>query len=325
MNKTLILATPCVALLAACGGSSTGGVGYSDTLGKPSVAFSNGVELSPTEQAVAQVNTDWSAARGERTTTLEDPSFVSVKKGTGDTILVMNIEGQEVRFGPQHILNLDDNGNYNSLSIEDENGIWARIDGDNQALSDLLNGTGEQDSAQVHYFFYDSEDESNSPFGYAIVGTATNPSVLGDFTTTSYDGLMKGEAVSLDEFDSRARHRFELRGNTTLTANFEDKAISGNISNITYKEVNEGEPDVNGELGGNIVLSEAPINGNSFSGAAAFDTELMNSVDAESASISYSGNFYGDAANEASGTIQGTVIGNDGSQDNLLGGFRTSQ
>ena len=97
-----LMAVSALALLAACGGSSTSENNYSDTLGAPAAAFAEGVEVKSSEQGMAQVNIDWSKNSGERTTALEEPSFVSIQKGTGENLLLMKINGKSHQFTEEH-------------------------------------------------------------------------------------------------------------------------------------------------------------------------------------------------------------------------------
>jgi hypothetical protein len=189
-------------------------------------------------------------------------------------------------------------------------------------LSELLDGSGTTESAIVNYMEYNPDTPENGVYGVAVLGATTNPTALGDFTTVSYEGNFRGETSSQDGFVSRLT-RFEIRGDTTLTANFEQNTISGAISDITFRNYVEGQNRTDGNLAGSILLNEGVITGSGFRGVAAMDETLKASADVVSDDMEYSGNFYGNQATEASGVLQGTVEIIDGSQENIIGSFRT--
>ena len=96
MSTKYLAMVPALALLSACGGSTTNTNIYSDTLGNPSTAFANGLVLKATEATAAQINLDWTGDRGERVTELEIPTF-SLEKSDGN-IVIMKVNGRSYEF-----------------------------------------------------------------------------------------------------------------------------------------------------------------------------------------------------------------------------------
>jgi len=319
MNVKLIFAAPCLALLAACGGSSTGSGGYSDTLGSPSEGFGNGLVLKATEATAAQINLDWTGDRGERVTELEIPTF-SLEKSDGN-IVIMKVNGFSYEFTNENRTEINEDGAYYGLVSESDD-FYVQVYSHQGTLSEFIDGSSTRKSEIIEYMEYNSDTPEDGVFGIAVLGAPTNPTALGDFTTVSYEGNFRGETSSQDGFVSRLT-RFEIRGDTTLTANFEQNTISGAISDITFRNYVEGQDRTDGNIAGSILLNEGVIIGSGFHGVAAMDETFKASADVVSDDMEYSGNFYGNQATEASGVLQGTVENIGGSQDNLIGSFRT--
>ena len=322
MNKNLLIAAPCLALLTACGGSLTSSNSYSETLGNPSTAFANGLVLKATAASAAQINLDWTGDRGERVTQLETPSF-SLEKGDGN-IVTMKVNGLSYEFTNENRVEINEDGTYNGLRVDTlaDGGVYVQVFSHQGRLSELLDGSGTKESAIVSYLEINEDTLENGVYGIAVLGAPTNPTALGDFTTVSYEGNFRGETTSQDGFTNKL-NRFELRGDTTLNANFEQNTISGDITNLTFEQHSENDDTAEGTIDGSFLLQEGVITGSGFSGVATTDETLKTFGEIASDDMEYSGNFYGDAATEASGVLQGTITNDDGSQDNFSGGFRT--
>jgi hypothetical protein len=323
MNKNVLIAAPCLALLTACGGSLTSSNSYSDTLGNPSTAFASGLVLKATAASAAQINLDWTGDRGERVTQLETPSF-SLEKGDGN-IVTMKVNGLSYEFTNENRAEINEDGTYSGLRIDTgaDGGVYVQVfSHQGMYLSEVLDGSGTRESAIVEYLEYNADTPENGVFGVAVLGATTNPTALGDFTTVSYEGNFRGETTSQDAFVSRS-NRFQLRGDTTLNANFEQNTISGDITNLTFEQYSENDDTAEGTIDGSFLLQEGAITGSSFSGVVTTDETLKTFSEIASDDMEYSGNFYGDAAEEASGILQGTIANDDGSQDNFSGSFLT--
>ena len=321
MKTKLIASLSVLALLTACGGSLTSSNLYSETLGNPSTAFANGLVLKATEATAAQINLDWTGDRGERVTELEIPTF-SLEKSDGN-IVIMKVNGLSYEFTNENRTEINEDGTYNGLRVDTtaDGGVYVQVFSHQGRLSELLDGSGTTESAIVNYMEYNPDTPENGVYGVAVLGATTNPTALGDFTTVSYEGNFRGETNSSDAFTNRLS-RFELRGDTTLNANFEQNTISGDITNLTFEQFVENEDSSEGNLDGSFLLQEGVITGSGFSGVATTDETLKTFAGIASDDMEYSGNFYGDAATEASGVLQGTMTFGS-SQDNLVGSFQT--
>jgi len=326
MNTKYLAMVPALALLAACGGSATNTNIYSDTLGNPSTAFANGLVLKATPESAAQINIDWTNDRGERITQLETPSF-SLEKGDGN-LVTMKVNGLSYEFTTENSVNINEDGTYSALVNENAadnaaDSIYVSVySRQGMELSELLDGSGTEKSAIVEYMEYNSNTPENGVFGIAVLGATTNPTALGEFTTINYEGNFRGETTSQEGFTNR-RTRFEVRGDTTLNANFQQNTISGNITNLTGEEFVENEDSVEMNMDGSILLQEGTIVGSSFSGVATTDETLKTFGEIASDDMNYSGSFYGDRGTEASGIVQGTILDAYGTEENFTGSFRT--
>ena len=322
MNSKYLAMVPALALLAACGGSATNTNIYSDTLGNPSTALANGLVLKATPASAAQINLDWTNDKGERITQLESPSF-SLEKGDGN-LVTMKVNGLSYEFTTEHRVGFNEDGTYWGL-VNDapDNGVYVQVYAhQGMSMSQLLDGSGTKQSAVVEYMEYNSNTPENGVFGVAVLGATTNPTALGEFTTINYEGNFRGETTTQDSFSNRLT-RFEIRGDTTLIANFEQNTISGNITNLSGEQFVENEESSLFNMDGSFLLQEGNIIGSSFSGVATTDAALKTFGGVVSDDMNYSGNFYGDRGTEASGIVQGTIANVDGSEDNFTGSFRT--
>ncbi|MDA9214868.1 transferrin-binding protein-like solute binding protein [Planktomarina temperata] len=326
MKSKYLAMVPALALLAACGGSATNTNIYSDTLGNPSTAFANGLVLKATAASAAQINLDWTNDKGERITQLETPSF-SLEKGDGN-LVTMKVNGLSYEFTTENSVNINEDGTYSALVNENAadnaaDSIYVSVySRQGMELSELLDGSGTKKSAIVEYMEYNSNTPENGVFGVAVLGATTNPTALGEFTTINYEGNFRGETTTQDSFSNRLT-RFEIRGDTTLIANFEQNTISGNITNLSGEQFVENEESSLFNMDGSFLLQEGNIIGSSFSGVATTDAALKTSGGVVSDDMNYSGNFYGDRGTEASGIVKGTIANADGSEDNFTGSFRT--
>jgi len=324
MNTKYLAMVPALALLAACGGSATNTNVYSDTLGNPSTAFANGLVLKATPESAAQINIDWTNDRGERITQLETPSF-SLQKGDGN-LVTMKVNGLSYEFTVENRVSIKADGTYGGLVKDTSNntdGVYVQVYSHHgMILSELLDGSGTKKSAIVEYMEYNPNTPENGVFGVAVLGATTNPTALGEYTTINYEGNFKSETTTQDSFINRST-RFEIRGDTTLNANFEQNTISGNITNLTGEQFVENEDSVELNMDGSFLLQEGTIIGSGFSGVATADATLKTFGGVISDDLNYSGNFYGDKGTEASGILQGTIANDDGTEDNLTGSFRT--
>jgi len=321
MNTKYLAILPALALLSACGGSTTNTNIYSDTLGNPSTAFANGFVLKATPESAAQINIDWTNDRGERITQLETPTF-SLEKGDGN-LVTMKVNGLSYEFTTEHRVAFDEDGTYNGLVNDDADNVYVQVYGkQGTSISQLIDGSGTKKSAVVEYMEYNSNTPENGVFGVAVLGATTNPTALGEFTTVNYEGGFSGETTTQDSFSSR-RTRFEIRGDTTLIANFEQNTISGNITNLSGEQFVQNEESSLFNVDGSFLLQEGNIIGSSFSGVATTDAALKTFGGLVSDDMNYSGNFYGDRGTEASGIVKGTIANADGSENNFTGSFRT--
>lgn len=322
MSTKYLAMVPALALLAACGGSATNTNIYSDTLGNPSTAFANGFVLKATPESAAQINIDWSGDNGARVTQLETPSF-SLEKGD-ENLVTMKVNGISYEFTNVNKVEINEDETYYGLRIDNlaDGGAYVQVFSSQGTLSNFVDGTSTRESEIVEYMVYNPDTVENGVFGVAVLGATTNPTALGEFTTIDYQGNFRGETTSQDGFTNR-RTRFEIRGDTTLTANFEQNTISGNVTNLVGKQFVENQDSVEMNMNGSFLLQEGNIIGSSFSGVATTDAALKTFGGIISDDMNYSGSFYGDSGTEASGIVQGTIVNDDGSQDNFTGGFRT--
>jgi hypothetical protein len=317
MKNMTILAGSASFLLSACGGGD--GVMSTRTFAAdtptPALALAEGKTLTAQAGQTAAMKTDYE----NRTTSIKE-SVVSISKNAGGE-LSLTVNGKTYDFDAADKGFDSDGVTYYSYNVDgdedaDGNPRYIVLVSNNGSINDIVNG----ESTKVVYLakYLDITDDieagvSNGEQGWFVVGSETQAAALGEFTTKSYSGRLRGEALDSEGF-STVGTRVEFRSNDlTLTANFEANTISGTAGNLLLRQRVRGEavPDYV-EVDGAFLFQDGAINGADFSGNLSFDDTFKNSVGTESVDASFSGSFFGAEGEAVGGVIKGTTTDVDG-------------
>ncbi|MDC3394454.1 transferrin-binding protein-like solute binding protein [Planktomarina temperata] len=316
--KTLpIIAASSTILLSACGGGD--GVMSTRTFAAdtPTPALALAEDKSLTAQAVqtAAMKTDYANS----TTSIKD-SVVSISKNAGGE-LSLTVNGETYDFDAAD-RQLESDGTtfyYYQVSGEEDadgNPRYYVLSSHNDSINDIVNG--DTDKAVFLMDYMDIKDDigagdSFGERGYFVVGSETQAAALGAFTTKSYSGRLRGESYTAETF-STTQTRTDFRSfDLTLTANFEEKSISGTADNLYIRQRVRGEttPDF-ASSDGTILFQDGTINGADFSGNLSVDDTYKANSGIESVEATFSGSFFGVEGGAVGGVIKGSSTSANG-------------
>lgn len=306
----LILAAGGLSLLGACSSSNDNGPTtrvLADDAGTAIQALDSGETLTAQEGANSSLQIDY--ATGE--TSSRDTDFQIRKNADGEmTFLVDGVEQAFVAADRD-----PDGYTYN----DDTTYLWSAANG---PLVDAVDDPDAPHYSQVWGYSTRALTEGNGETrGYAVVGTETASDTLADMPTATYSGWGRIDAMPATGYVNNDTSRSRVTGDVGMTADFGAATISGQIDNITLEQPGTAATAV----AGTAAMMETSIEGNGFSGAIEADSTLQTSLGlGATGSTTYSGRFYGEAAEEASGTISMDAT-LDGTAHNGIGFFRTTK
>ena len=325
MKNLPIIAASSAILLSACGGSDgiTSTRTFAADTPTPALALAEGKTLTAQAVQTAAMKTDY-----ENGTTSIKESVVSISKNAGGE-LSLTVNGETYDFDAAD-RQLESDGttsySYNVDGDEDADGNprYIVLVSYNGSINDIVNG----ESTEVVYLakYLDTTDDieagvSNGELGWFVVGSETQAAALGEFTTKSYSGRLRGEALDSEGF-STVGTRVEFRSNDlTLTANFEANTISGTAGNLYSRQRVRGEttPDY-AEVDGAFLFQDGTINGADFSGNLSVDDTYKANSGIESVEATFSGSFFGVEGGAVGGVIKGSSTSANGDAT-IVGAF----
>lgn len=307
----LILAAGGLSLLGACSSSNDNGPStrvLAEDAGTAIQALDSGETLTAQEGASTSLQVDF--ATGETST--RDTDFQIRKNADGEmTFLVDGVE-QAFVAGDRTA----DGYTYNEGSTY----LWSAANG---PLAEVVDDPDASHYSQVWGYSTRAltEEGNGETRGYAVVGTETASGTLADMPTATYSGWGRIDAIPASGYVNNDTSRSRVTGDVGMTADFGAATISGQIDNITVEQPGT----VATAVAGTATMMETSIQGNGFSGAIEADSTLQTNLGLGSTgSTTYSGRFYGEAADEASGTISMDAT-LDGTPHNGTGFFRTTK
>ena len=326
MNNHIIKILSGVSVLAvsACSTGSTGGSNtstrvYSSSAGTAAVALDDGKTL------VAQNGNTVAASLNYDTneTELTDASFKIRKNADGE--LTYTVNGVERAFTSAERW-IESDGQVYGYQIEagGVNGhLYTGLYNFKRELDQSLDTTS-SDYLQV-WGYQSNEINATAPSqsaqpdvaGYAVVGTETRSAALSGMPMATYSGRARIDTRPNSGFSNNNTDKTRNRANVSMTADFGAGTMSGLLTDITMQTGSGTEAPV----AGSITMNSSTINGNSYSGMltadGAFTAASGVTIDPSS---TYSGSFYGPAAEQTGGGI--ALTGSDASGDfNGIGYF----
>lgn len=308
LNKALLAATavPVALALAGCSkhsnGSNGGGIDLTAGLTADSQGDWASKKLNDGATLTANAATSTSIARyGNGTAGSASPANFSIKKNA-DGGVDMTVNGETVSFTADDQFREDGwektAGNYKALVNRKPGGA---------STSNALDGT---DESYLQVWEYDSTtDDGKNLLGYAVVGAETKPATLSGHANATYKGTAHADTFLVAD----AYERTGVKGDLTLTANFTEGKVTGQIDNIEGRVRGAETGYVWSDwvaLGpdSNVEMTKANISSNGFAGGKLVAHDPSGELGSLGGST-YSGRFYGPDADQVGGvmTIKGTA------------------
>ncbi|MBQ2263691.1 MAG: transferrin-binding protein-like solute binding protein [Loktanella sp.] len=322
--------------LAACSDSDTVTPGITINPEEP------GITISPEEEAlrVMAVQDDGNtidaggAIAGGEVLTARSVSVAaqSVFYGDGETFPI-DATVQVERNPATGEVTLTLNGEPYDFTTADRSGFEGTVfgydvsDRENDKFVAMWNWTGPLDDllASGSGFAEAIEAQSNLVPGgpnvrvFAVVGAETADADLSGLPTATYDGSSTILFTPNEGFDG-SEDETQLRSRLTMTADFGAGTVSGNLSELKFRD-GRGERR---NAAGKILLNTAEFGVNGFEGTISPDATYATNGELSINSGSYSGAFYGPVANEIGGVI--SAAGDRGAEPvNGIGFFHGEQ
>lgn len=324
-NTTIstILGTTAMLTLAACGGGSSE-IANNPTISTPIQSqFSSEAKVTAGQKALSVMRLNW----GNRTTTIIPKTDFSIQKSASGLLSVV-YEGKTYEFSSEQA-NINEDGNVSGYVYDgvdsNNNPFYVQIFGLSGRLTEIYDEADTDYAFLVDYMVLvtESDDQFAGDFGFAVLGTPSSTTALGNFTSETFDGGVSAEVLPAD-FSNAIRggraDRHMLRGDLTLTANISENTVTGTVTDIRTElfdqHVSQGQLNQNGS----IALHNGIITNNSFSGDVVMDQNIMDSLNLSALEATFKGAFYGPNIEQAAGVLSGTGT-RQNSDINMIGGF----
>lgn len=306
--------------LAACGGGSTSTMSFTAEDQALRVFTQDAGDLGEALEAGNTLASRAGVARGIQlrfdggSTNLSDANVTIRKNDAGEITATLN--------GQEQIFTLSDrrtesDGNTYGYEFKATNGTTFGVYHFDGTLEELLaegNGYG-----TVVSVMGDLGPENDTLYNrsFAAIGSETRDAALNAKAGSAiFEGDGRIDLYAAENFIDSGSSRDKLRGDVTLTADFDSNQISGTLDNLTLQKA--GSSDRN-SFAGQIDLNPADFGVNIFEGSVTGDQNLAQ-AGLSLAEGSYTGSFYGPKADEVHGVIDasGTLNGTD---VNMIGYF----
>ncbi len=159
---------------------------------------------------------------------------------------------------------------------------------------------------------------------FAIVGAETRDAALPKLGTAKFTGGARMDIYPTTGFVNNSSSRSRINSDVSMVANFGGGTISGAMTNISLRR--PGETDFTPRPG-TWVMEKAPFAVNGFTGKLMPDADYLAASPGVSISntSSYSGAFYGPAAEEVGGVLSISGVGQNGIPFNGVGAFSATR
>ena len=291
-----------------------------DTLGS---LLPQGQEFAPMSAALLR---DFSSGPdgGVSAPEQEDDTYLKTvsSDGAGGFHATYVIGGEEVPF---HFTSAELDNTTFRLEREHNDGyrvsLWSIADSFRRDPNDAGN-PGYSYLDAVGWSFSPPRDPDTSLIsGYSVYGVRTTPENLPATGGATYDGDVRFDSYDVDN-PSLDSSRTRVEGVLRLEANFQDSEITGTINGLRYRA--PGESQYAPWPGNSMAISGGEIEGSRFTADWAGEDTDANSADEDSIR-GFSGNmlgeFYGPAAEEVGGVLNGGRDATATSTEQLLQGL----
>lgn len=306
MKLNATLAVSAAALLAACGGGSSGTSATNTLLsseyGTASSAFAAGNILVAREGNVTSISAINGSGDGNQ---IRQNAKISVRSGD-DAELILSIDDTDYPFTVEDQYVEDDGRIFGYVVDDDDNKIYVHIFQDNGQIPSFIEG---RDNWFVKLYNYqlireiDSENEVwTNERGYFVVGTETSNSAMGRFSSqTSFNGWSQGDSVGGD-VDRIWRNRNQILSDVSIDVDFSQNTLTGELNNIRVRPRVDNVWGERVAVDGKVLFLDGIIENNTFSGTTRTDETLQTALSITEASGTFQGSFFGSDAQQLGGS-----------------------
>ena len=326
-TRSILLMTGAALALAGCGGGSSVTRAptipaseqatrvYSDTAGDAGDVISNDETLTARSVASAGLTLDYDSS-GPGNTGVVRPRAAIRRNANGE--LTLTVDGVDHDFTTAD-REVEPGGEVYGYQVEDDanSRYYSAFSQTGEIDEFFANGNG---YAEVLGYQTNLVSGAVNIRGYAVFGTETRDADLAGLPTATYNGRGRLELAPATGWVNNETSRTTLRSDVNMTANFGAGTISGAMTNFTLRP--PGGTDA--PIAGSVAMNSAPFAVNAYQGRLAPDAAFSASTGVSSLNATYSGAFYGGAAQETGGVISGTGTRNGGAV-NATGFFYANQ
>jgi hypothetical protein len=308
--------------LAACGGTSTSGTSvfsaadearrtFADTAGDAGAVIAANGTLATRGGTATGVTLQF----GGGATALKESEVAIRRNANGE--ITMTLNGTEHAFQTSE-RRLESDGKTYGYAYRPADGTSFDLYSQSGEVGELL-ATGNGYSVVVSAMG-DLPNGNGTLYhrSYAALGAETQDAAIAPLTgTATFNGYGRLETYPTTNFIDSNTSRNRVRGDVTMTADFDANTISGHMDGLTLQAPGASARNA---MAGQVDFGTASFSQNTFTGAVSSDATLATSGLTLNSGSAYTGAFFGPAAQEVSGVINGTGTLN-GTAINTIGYF----
>lgn len=269
--------------------------------GSAAAALNDGSTLRASQRTSASWTRVFQTGSQEGTASLSADGTGTIKRNSSGG-LDLTVGGQTYSFSAADVTS----DGYGFVLPDGSAGIFTNSA---NSMADALDPANTDYSAIFDYY---ADQGSTGLNGHIVVGTETADTALATLPTATYSGRLQVRAAPTTGFNDYNNDVTTVRGDASLTANFGSGTVAGNVTNLGIRAPNNINPTGSyAGVAGNLTLGTANINGNGFTGGMSGDADFNANIATLDASSTYSGTFFGPAAEEVAGGVNmtGTAAG----------------
>ena len=276
---------------------------FSDDVGDLGEALRDGEELTARSVSVVGQNRNYSTD----VTSLASGTTVAVRRSANGE-LEFTLNGVVRKFTANDKYVSDDGNVYGYTVNDDENEVYYYLFSNNGDLDEIQTpGNGWSNIFVLGSNKINATNADNEVRAFAAIGTETRDSALAGLATATYSGRGRLEAFPATGFENFETSRTKISTDMTMTADFGAGKISGTLDNVSIERFGGQEE----QTAGSITMNSTPFIQNGYKGTLSTDAAWREGFP-DLVDGTYSGAFYGPAAEEVGGVLSATGTNEDG-------------